>query len=138
METEYKRSTRLIPTPDDWAPAIFNEEQFILNETLENEQVAKDYAWEGEYIGSFSREDYLPATHGAYVEGFVTYQITPDLDGYYLRVSFWGNDDTGLEQDFIFQSREQLLQAYYYWCCWLGQLAYASISQLRTVGFVNA
>lgn len=131
---------RLIPTPDDWHPAIFVNECFELDPTHETAVDQDLHAWQGPGPrGAFERPGRDQYAQGAYVRGSVIRWLLPDAKGkFMLRVCFWGDDDTGRERDFWLSTEEESLDAYLRWIGWMNKLAYVSMADLGTLGFVGA
>jgi len=57
---------------------------------------------------------------------------------YFVRVMFWGNDDTGIEQDQYFETIEEALGAYDRLVKWLTNLAIVCRQDLVNLGFKYA
>lgn len=58
--------------------------------------------------------------------------------GGWVRVSFWGDDDFGIEKDMFFDTLDEALTCYHNHVKWLSSLAIASWKDLLKLGFVNA
>lgn len=100
------KSTRHIPTPDDWYP------------TLEGGLVEGSVRMFLDPYTSRERE---------WCEGM-----------FFVRICFWGGDDTGIERDFYCASIDSARALYNRLVKWLGAIAVVSRDDLKKLGFENA
>lgn len=69
---------------------------------------------------------------GTYEDGTVIGKVSVLSTGE-IRISFWGNDDLGLELDLPFNEED-----YHYWNKWLSNLSFISMDTLIELGFCEA
>lgn len=58
--------------------------------------------------------------------------------GAWVRISFWGDDDFGIEKDAEFKTLDEGLEYYHKHVSWMSKLAFVSWKDLKKLGFVNA
>lgn len=140
----YQKIERLIPTPNDWHPAVFVIEATTPNATHETPLDQANMAWETmNVMGAFDGREADQYAKAAYVRGAVMRfrefcEHKGHEEEFSVRVCFWGDDDTGLELDVYFKTLEDADEAWIRWTAWLSRLAYASYWDLKKVGFTTA
>jgi hypothetical protein len=121
---EYK-SQRYIPTADDWYPCFFLDAsgKEIVHCLGEQWETYEDRRNKGAsmVLGTV----YL--THRRILNNRC-----------FVRVHLWGNDDTGIEQDWYCDTVEEGLAIYDRWVKWLTNLSVACRHELLRLGFHNA
>jgi hypothetical protein len=105
------RSDRFVPTADEWSPCYFLDDK-------------------GKLVDCGS-----PMVKGSV---FLSCQEGPSKfwpRPYFVRIMFWGNDDTGLERDEYFDDFSEALEKYDHLVRWLNHLGIACYWDLRKLGF---
>lgn len=94
-------------------------------------------------------DDWYPSLDGGFAEGTVMMFLDPYASHtsqkrewcegmFFVRICFWGGDDTGIERDFYCVSLGAAKHLYNRWVKWLGALAIVERDDLKLLGFQNA
>ena len=124
------RSSRFIPTSDDWSPCHYINEQgqpFNIDWNARQSDDWRSYAMvEGTVMchppSGISR---VGKRH-------------PEDTQWFVRTCFWGNDDTGIERDLYFETREEAVEQYHRWVGWLNKIVVIQKYELLKLGFWHA
>lgn len=120
-----KESTRFIPTADDWYPPFFHafhDENMVKIEPT----VDPKHSWR--------LTDGAPMVQGRlHMQDFLN-KKTQERN-WFVRISFWGNDDHGIEKDRYFTSFEAAEEIYQSHLEFLTNLAIVQHDQLLDLGF---
>jgi hypothetical protein len=107
-------SHKLIPTAEDWYPCYFTD-------TNSSVVLARVSIHKPSGIHSWTKREDLE-----------------DAVKYWVRTSFWGNDDTGIEKDRYVSTLEEAMEIYFWQVRWLSNLAIVSRSDLLKLGFQHS
>lgn len=121
---EYK-SHRFVPTADDWYPCYF------LDENGKEIKYNQEEPWE-DYAARCEKG--APMVLGTV---YLTHKFCLE-NKCFVRIHFWGNDDTGIEMDQTFDTLEDGMEAYDRGVKWLTHLAVACYHDLLRLGFKHA
>lgn len=83
-------------------------------------------------------DDWYPTLPDGLVRGsvFIDTEVSRALYGnYFVRISFWGGDDCGIERDFFFDDVDEALIHYECWLRWLNNIAIVVREDLMSLGF---
>ena len=121
------RSEKFIPTADDWFPCFFIDANGKELKSWENEN------WESGapmVQATVMMNEPIGLRRSA-----KRYSLQ---DQWFVRICIWGNDDTGIEKDFYFKTREEAFEQYHRLVSFMNNLVIAQRNELLKLGFVNA
>jgi len=119
-----QESERYVPTPECWAPSYI----FVDGKYTTPLQAFPDHKYSD-----------FELTVPQYVHGRVILDDNPSSNPrYFIRISFWGADDSGMEQDHLTHDLEEAQREYNRWIRWLGEVGMVTRASLRHIGFISA
>lgn len=120
------RSERYIPTAEDWSPPYFLDSA---GKKIEENRDTLEYAMVHGTVMI------MPPSMTRKPRGR---ELKVSESHWFVRICFWGNDDSGIEKDFYFPDHESALEQYNRLVTYLGRISIVCRWDLLDLGFQPA